>query len=161
MIKDRIGRMTQQVQFKMAIKGRLNDTGEQVSAYVTSNEVWAGIEHREAGSGESDVSKRKTDITKVVFTMYFNEAARATWRILYRDAEYEILSVLPDETRFFMEVEAVQQEPWRDDYYASQADGFYTSPSGDYWIAVNRGESQPVFGNLTWTDSDGNEWTTV
>lgn len=161
MIKDRIGRMTQQVQFKMAIKGRLNDTGEQVNSFVTSSAVWAGLENMAAGSGEGDESKRKSDVTKVIFTMYFNEGARPTWRILYRDAEYEILSILPDETRFFMEIEAVQQEPWRDDYYASKENGFYTTPSGDYWIAVNRGESQPVFGNLTWTDSLGNEWTTV
>jgi SPP1 family predicted phage head-tail adaptor len=155
-----IGQMNQRVQFKMPLKGRHSTTNEETRTYVTSSEVWAAIDHSTA-SGEREIASRKTAVSVVRFTMYFREAVRETWRILYRDQEFEILSVLEDGHRTFMQLEAQRVEPWRDDYIVSENEGFWTDGSGNYWVATQRGtmETQPTFGNLTWTSSNGSTWT--
>lgn len=157
------GDLREQVQFRMPIKGLHSQTNEEVRTYVTSNAIRAAVEYSTA-SGENEVATRKTSLVEAVFVMYFREAVRPTWRIQYRDAEYEIESILPDARRFLMRIKAVQREPWQDEYLVSESEGFWTDASGNFWVVTQRGvsvETQPTFGNLTWTDSSGNTWTTT
>ena len=144
----------------MPLKNKDSTSHQELHTYITSNEVWASVEHS-TRSGEQEVATRKTALTHVVFETYFREAVRPTWRIFYQDADWEIESILPDETRTFCKIEAVQREPWRDDYIVSETQGFWTDPSGNYWVVTQRGtmETQPEFGNLTWTATTGETWT--
>ena len=92
--KGDIGDMNQRVQFKMPLKSRDSTTNEEIRTYVTSNEVWAQVDYS-TRSQEDEVASRKTALVYATFTMYFREAVRPTWRLVYRDAEFEIESILP------------------------------------------------------------------
>ena len=97
--------MNKEVFFKMPIKSR-DDTGDTLLEYVFSDKVWAKIEYRSAGSGEDDVTAKKTDIDTVVFTMWYNEAMRTTWRIMHGTKEFEIITIKRHNNLMFMEVKA-------------------------------------------------------
>ncbi len=155
-----IGEMNKEVSFMMPVKSRNAKTGGEIKGFLTSSVVWAKVDYLAAGSDEKDITRKKTDITKVMFTMYLNEAMRPNWRLKHLSREFEVLSVLPTQNDMFMKVEAVSVDLWRNEYYLSPTNGFWTDPLGNYWVAIDRGETQPTYGNLTWSDSNGNSFTT-
>ncbi len=155
-----VGTFTKQVAIMMPVTSRDPDTGEQLKSFLISSTVWANMNYQFRGSDEIELSGRKTEMTKVVFSMNYNSLVKPTWRIKYKSREFEIESIKESQNKMFMSVEAVSSKSWRNLYYISPSEGFWTDPFGDYWVAVNRGATQPVFGNLTWTDSEGNSWTT-
>lgn len=148
------------IQFKMPLKNKDATSHQEIRTYVTSNEIMANIKYQ-TRSGETEVATRKTALTYAVFETYFHEAVRQTWRIFYDNADWEIESILPDHNRTFCKIEAVQREPWRDDYLVSETQGFWTDANGNYWVVTQRGtmETQAEFGNLTWTATTGETWT--
>lgn len=100
-----IGELNKEVFFKMPTFSRDN-TGDSIEKWVTSSARWAKIETSQAASDEKEMSGKKTDVNTVVISMYYNEGVMPTWRVLHGSREYEILSILPDEDEFFMEIEA-------------------------------------------------------
>lgn len=155
-----VGDFTKQVSIMMPITSRDADTGEQITNFLTSSTVWANMGYRFGDSGEFERSGRKTEMTKVIFSMNYNSLVKPTWRIKYKSREFQIESIKESQNKMFMSVEAVSIKSWRNLYYVSPSSGFWTDPFGNYWVAVNRGADQPIFGNLTWTDGEGNYWTT-
>ncbi len=158
--KGKIGDMNKQVSFMMPIKSRNSTTGEEIKTFLTSSAIWAQMDYKIAGSKEKEKTGKKIEITKVIFTMFFNEAVRPTWRVKHNSREFEILNVLPGHNEMFMRLECQSVSLWRNEYYLSPTDGFWTDPFGNYWVAIDRGETQPIYGNLTWEDGDGNSFIT-
>jgi SPP1 family predicted phage head-tail adaptor len=158
---DTIGEMRERVNFMNPITSRDSDTGEQLSSWVESSSIWSAVEEHRAGSDEKEQQGRKTAIDKVTFTMYFNSSVKPTWRVKYGSKQYEIKAIQPDHDQMFMNIKAENTEPWRNEYWLSPSDGFWTDWDGNYWVVVDRGGEKPTFGNLTWTDSLGNSWTTT
>ncbi len=102
-----IGAMNKQVQFMMPSKSR-DSTGDQLEQWLTSSSIWANVNFL-AQSDEQEITDKKTDVAQVIFTMYYNEATRPTWKILYNSDEYEILNVLTSDN-MFMQIEARRYE---------------------------------------------------
>ena len=135
------------------------ETNEPIRTFLTSSAVWASMEWQSAGSGEKEMAGRKTELVRVIFQMHYNESVKHNWRVKFGSQEFEIDSIQESQNLMFMTIEAISREPWRNVYYASAADGYWTDPFGNYWVAIDRGDDQPTFGNLTWTDEIGNSWT--
>lgn len=156
---DQIGEMRERVSFIYPLTSRNSDTGEELKTWVTSSSVWAKVvEHRQDEEKEQGRQVAKDNVT---FTLYYNSSVKPTWRVKYGSKHFEIQAVQPDGDEMFMDLKAVNTDPWRNEYWISPADGFWTDPLGNYWVVVDRGASKPVFGNLTWTDESGNTWTTA
>jgi len=154
------GDLNQQVQFRMYLKGRDNVGGE-VKTWFSSNSVFAKVDYGKVNR-DPEQPGRKHKEGDATFTVYYRQAIRTTWRLLYRDQEYEIKTIRPDADNFLMEIDCTQQEPNKDDYFASPADGYWSDGSGNYWVSVQRGPTtdvKPTFGNLTWSDGTGNSWS--
>jgi head-tail adaptor len=153
------GEFNRQVSFMQPIHSRHASTNEQLTTYLTSSAVWAAMQWQAAGSNEALMSSRKTELVRVIFEMHYNADVKPTWRLKFGSQEFAIDSIQESQNRMFMTIEAVSREPWRNEYYASASSGYWTDPFGNYWVAVDRGEAQPTFGNLTWTDDNSNSWT--
>lgn len=159
------GEMRHRIKYLMPLKGRHDDTNEEVTTWLTSNELWAKVEYLPQGSDEKEVGDRKTAFTSTKITTNYRAAIRPTWKVVLieesdRERTFNVLSVLEDSHRVFSILECEQTEKHHTDYFAVPGSGFWIDENGNFWVADGDTTDPTPYGDLTWTDPDGNSWST-
>ncbi len=165
---EKIGQLNQRLTFKTFLTTRDEYGGVQKN-WLTSNEIWAGVEFKDAGSDENFVGDRFTGILNTFFTVRMRDGIATYMRIGYKGNEYNIRSVLPQADKAYLLIKAELTDP---EQYATQkfwtdsSNQLWTDPNGNAWVLLDDGASaneptkKPYIspGGLTWTDSNGNTW---
>lgn len=162
--KEQIGSMNHRIQFKTYLVGR-DLYGGEVKTWLTSNAIWAGLEHKEVGTDEAFLSDRTTAISAVFFRIRSRKGLTPYMRILHEATEYEIKGFVPQSDRAYTLLRAEATEPEQRVKYWTAPDGQnWLDPDGNPWEWIGDGQNEPTKqnyispGGLTWTDSQGNTW---
>lgn len=82
------------------------ETGSRAKTWVYGNPIFAKVESTTSGSDEKDIAEKKTAVTKYVFTVRHRTDIQPKMRLVDRDDQvYDILAVLPENDRCYMQLE--------------------------------------------------------
>lgn len=166
MAKQQIGAMNQVIAFRTFLTGR-DAYGGVEKTWLTSNEIWAAVEFKEAGTDEEFIADRPTSVVSTVFRIRQREGISAYMRVLYRGNEYNILGVMPQVNKTYMLLKTELTEPEQYVKYWTEPNGqIWLDPAGNpwEWIGDGGGANEPVKkpymspGSLTWKDAQNNIW---
>lgn len=107
---ENIGQMRHRVQF-LKPTYTLNSFGEKVKGYTAQPETWAHIAYSSQSSDEQEDAQRITSRVYCLVTIRFNSEVNAEWRMIHRNEQFNIKSVLPDEKMKYMRIECEIDEP--------------------------------------------------
>jgi len=108
--RENIGQMRHRVQFEKAVY-TANDFGERSKSYELQSAVWAHIEYKTSTSGESVEAQRIVSQLYAIVRCRYDRDVTADWRLRHKEARFNIVSVLPDAKRQYMELECIMDEP--------------------------------------------------
>lgn len=104
-----IGELNERIQ--IATKSTtVDEIGGFTNQWTLGNEIWAKVEFRAPGSDEAFDAKQITSYTAAVFTVRFRELNEAQ-EIEYRSDRYQIISLLPQDKRTYLIIEARKKSP--------------------------------------------------
>lgn len=106
---DSIGELKWQIQFK-TYSASQDSSGDEIRIWSTGSAIFAAVEFKNSGSGESVIADRYAPQTKAVFTTRYGSVLTIQQSdiIVYQGDEYEIESILPNPERTRMMFEAVR-----------------------------------------------------
>ena len=104
---ERIGRMRHRVQF-VTQTTYLDDIGGEVHTWATGDAVWGHVENSFVGSEDDVIADRITNVISARATVRYNSGISPKNRMLFDGAEWEILSILPDTHKSYMQLEVVK-----------------------------------------------------
>jgi head-tail adaptor len=144
---ERIGRMRHRVQF-VTQTTYVDNIGGEVHTWATGDAVWGHVELRAPGSEDDVLGDRITNVTNGIVTVRYNSAIEPKNRMLFDGSEWEILSILPDTHKTYMQMEVVKYEgdytsndigtvPFSPGYYSEE---FPAHASSTITVTVNGGQ---------------------
>lgn len=83
-----------------------NAAGEEVITWSDLATVWAAIEHKIGGSGETEQAKQTTAKTSVVFRIRYRTGLNEKMIIVWNAKAWNIRSLLPDYDLSYLIIEA-------------------------------------------------------
>ncbi|MFZ8961537.1 MAG: phage head closure protein [Flavobacteriaceae bacterium] len=102
---DKVGKLNKIINFRIASTAK-DAYGQEVQTWATGNNVFANVDFKKIGSGESLEADRFTPINQTVFTMRYREDFNEDDRILFKSEEYEIDKIIPIDNFCYLEVYA-------------------------------------------------------
>lgn len=108
--REQAGKMRHRVQFWEPVYTP-NDFGEKEKTYTAQDPVWANVEFRTSGSDEDEEAQRITSRVSCRVTIRFNSEINAEWRMVHKNEEFNILTVLPDAKRHYTLLECEIDKP--------------------------------------------------
>lgn len=113
-VADTIGQMRHRIEIIQLTKATESDYGgETLTTSATFATVWASYEAKTTGSGEDVDAGQKDQVQSIVFRIRYRSDLDTTMLIYYENIYYDILSILPDNHRAYLTIEARQRgESW-------------------------------------------------
>lgn len=104
---ERIGRLRHRINFVQRTTS-VDDVGGETHVWVTSDPLWASVEVTPIQSQDDVIGSKITNVTSARIFLRYNSSLEPEDRILFDGNEWEILSILPDSHKSFMQLEAVR-----------------------------------------------------
>lgn len=104
---DKVGQLNQIINFRIASTTK-DAYGQEVQTWTTGSDVWASVDFKKVGSGESLEADRFVPVNQTVFTMRYREDFNEDDRILFKSEEYEIDKIIPVNNFCYLEVYALK-----------------------------------------------------
>lgn len=162
--KEQVGSMNHRIKFMTYLVGR-DLYGGEVKTWLTSNEIWAGLELKETGTDEQHLSDRTTAVTAAFFRIRTRKGLTSYMRIVHEETVYEIKGFIaqPDKTYTLIRAEATEPEQ-RVRYWTAPNGQNWLDPDGNPWEWIGDGQNEPEKqnyispGGFVWKDSQNVVW---
>ncbi len=154
-MKDQVGQMRHLVKFHLGLISQ-NATGEEITNWIESNQVWAKYEAK-MSSNEVEDSTGVMAKGNAVFTIRYLKAIDEKMRIVFEDSVYNIHSVLHNNSFMYTQIEAQRIETAKPLYWTDGQGNIWQDGSGNAWVVKNAYDAPSITG-LEFQDSNSNQW---
>lgn len=103
---ERVGRMRHRVRF-VSPSAFYDTLGGEVYTWVSADPVWGNVDYRQSGSEDSVIGDRITNELAALITVRYDSGIGPKSKVQFDSKEFEILSILPDPKKMYMQLECV------------------------------------------------------